>query len=115
MKGEEVIEHGVVVIEKNRIVAAGGSDSVKIPSGAVKIDCAGKTIMPGFIDVHAHGGQGQDGITPQQNWGRYADLAFGVTTIHDPSNDTETIFGASEMQRAGLVVQPRTFSTGTIL
>ena len=52
---------------------------------------------------------------PQQNWGRYADLAFGVTTIHDPSNDTESIFTASEMQRAGLIVQPRTFSTGTIL
>jgi len=42
-------------------------------------------------------------------------LAFGVTTVHDPSNDTEAIFAASEMQRAGLLVQPRTFSTGTIL
>ncbi|HWI56035.1 MAG TPA: amidohydrolase family protein, partial [Bacillota bacterium] len=30
-------------------------------------------------------------------------------------NDTESIFSAGEMQRAGLIVQPRTFSTGTIL
>jgi len=115
MKGDEVLERGVVVIRQNRIVAAGAMGSVEVPAEAFVIDCAGKTIMPGFIDAHAHGGQGQRGITPQQNWGRYADLAFGVTTIHDPSNDTESIFAASEMQRAGLVVQPRTFSTGTIL
>jgi imidazolonepropionase-like amidohydrolase len=38
-----------------------------------------------------------------------------VTTAHDPSHDTATIFAASEMQRAGLIVAPRTFSTGTIL
>ncbi len=25
----------------------------------------------------------------------YASLAFGVTTVHDPSNDTDTIFAAS--------------------
>ena len=115
MRGDEVLERGIVVIRQNRIVEVGASDSMKVPSGALLIDCAGKTLMPGFIDVHAHGAHGQNGITPQQNWGRYADLAFGVTTIHDPSNDTESIFSASELQRAGLVVQPRTFSTGTIL
>jgi imidazolonepropionase-like amidohydrolase/Tol biopolymer transport system component len=115
MRGDEVLERGVVLIKQNRIVAVGPADAVSVPEGAFVIDCAGRTIMPGFIDAHAHGSQGENGITPQQNWGRYADLAFGVTTIHDPSNDTESIFGASEMQRAGLIVQPRTFSTGTIL
>ena len=115
MHGDEVVEPGVVLIRENRIVAVGASGSVTVPEGALVINCAGKTLLPGFIDVHAHGPQGAGGITPQQNWGRYADLAFGVTTIHDPSNDTESIFTASEMQRAGLIVQPRTFSTGTIL
>ncbi len=115
MKGDEVIEDGVVLIQQNRIIAIGTRDTVKIPEDTRVLDCSGKTVMPGFIDVHAHGAQGQDGITPQQNWGRYADLAFGVTTVHDPSNDTESIFSASEMQRAGVIVQPRTFSTGTIL
>src|SRR6185503_6194189 len=41
--------------------------------------------------------------------------AFGVTTLHDPSNDTDTVFAASELQRAGLITGPRIFSTGTIL
>lgn len=115
MKGEEVIERGVVVIRQNRIVEIGTVEAVAVPKGAYVIDCAGKTLMPGFIDVHAHGAQGQGDITPQQNWARHVDLAFGVTTVHDPSNNTESIFAAAEMQRAGLIVQPRTFSTGTIL
>ncbi len=115
MKGDEVVPNGVVVIERNRITAVGAKGQTAIPAGATTIDCTGKTIMPGIVDVHAHGAQGVNGIIPQRNWGRYADLAFGVTTIHDPSNDTGTVFAASEMQKAGLVVQPRTFSTGTIL
>ncbi len=115
MRGDTVHESGVVLIRGNRIEAVGDASTVTVPNGAQVLDCSGKTIIPGFIDVHAHGAQGQNGITPQRNWGRYADLAFGVTTVHDPSNDTESIFTASEMQKAGLLVQPRTFSTGTIL
>jgi hypothetical protein len=45
----------------------------------------------------------------------YSNVAFGVTTIHDPSNDTTEIFSAAELQRAGKIVAPRIFSTGTIL
>ncbi len=52
---------------------------------------------------------------PEQNWMQYANLAFGVTTIHDPSNDTASVFAAAELQRAGRIVAPRIFSTGTIL
>ena len=88
---------------------------VKIPKNAEIIDCKGLTIYPGIIDAHAHGGQGSNGIIPQQNWMMYNSLAFGVTTIHDPSNDSNTIFSASEMQKAGLIVAPRIYSTGTIL
>jgi imidazolonepropionase-like amidohydrolase len=78
-------------------------------------DGHGLTVLPGLIDVHAHGAQGSEGLIPEQNWGNLALLAFGVTTIHDPSNDTETFFAASELQRAGRVLAPRLMSTGTIL
>ena len=60
-----------------------------VPAGATRIDATGKTVIPG-IDVHWHGGIGVDGIIPQQSWVNYASLAFGVTTLHDPSNDTAT-------------------------
>ncbi len=113
--GSEVIEDGVVVIRGNRIEAVGPMAEVTIPDGAETISAAGKTIVPGLVDVHAHGAMAHDQLTPQQNRLQYANLAFGVTTIHDPSNNTEAIFSAAELQRAGKTVAPRIFSTGTIL
>lgn len=115
MKGDEVIEDGTIVVKGNRIAAVGASGSVTVPDGAKVFDVAGKTIIPGLVDVHAHGSQGGSGIIPQQNWLHLATLAFGVTTIHDPSNDTATIFAAAELARAGAITSPRIFSTGTIL
>lgn len=112
---QEVIENGVVIIKDNRIVEVGKVGKVTIPSGATIIDTKGKTIIPGLVDAHAHGSQGSNQIIPRQNWFMYSELSFGVTTIHDPSNDTAEIFSASEMQRAGQIVAPRIFSTGTIL
>ena len=114
-KEQQVIENGVVLVRNNRIEAVGTRSEVKIPSDAKTIDVTGKTVIPGLVDVHAHGPMSQDGLTPQQNWTQYANLAFGVTTIHDPSNDTSSIFAAAEMQKLGRMVAPRIYSTGTIL
>lgn len=110
-----VIEDGVVLIRGNRIVAVGSREDVDLPDDAIKTNLKGQIVLPGLIDTHAHGAQATDGITPQQNWIDYARLAFGVTTIHDPSNDTHSIFAASEMTKAGVIDAPRTFSTGKIL
>ena len=52
---------------------------------------------------------------PEQNWVYYAALAFGVTTLHDPSTDTHEVFASAELQKAGKILGPRIFSTGTIL
>ncbi len=115
MKGDEVIPNATILVEQNRITKIGTASQVAIPSGTKTIDVAGKFIMPGMIDVHAHGPAGSIGIQPQQNWAFYASLAFGVTTEHDPSNDTEEVFASSELLKAGMVVGPRLYSTGTIL
>ncbi|HEY0599649.1 amidohydrolase family protein [Brevundimonas sp.] len=115
MNGAEVIENGIVVLNGNRIEAIGSTASMTIPAGIPTLDMSGKTIMPGLVDAHWHGSMGSDEIIPEQSWVNYAALAFGVTTIHDPSNDTSEIFAHSELARAGRVVGPRIFSTGTIL
>lgn len=110
-----VIEDGVVVVRGNRILSVGRRDDTRIPSGTERVDVTGQVILPGFIDTHAHGAQASGGMTPEQNWVDYARLAFGVTTVHDPSNNSQAIFSASELTKAGLITAPRTFSTGTIL
>ncbi len=103
MKGDEVIEDGVVLVRGNRIEAVGRRGEVAVPAGARVVDAAGKTVVPGFIDAHFHGAFGADEIIPQQNWHTDASLAFGVTTVHDPSNDTSEVFSAAELTRAGLL------------
>jgi imidazolonepropionase-like amidohydrolase/Tol biopolymer transport system component len=110
-----VIENGVVIVEDNRIKAVGPKDEIKLPPNIRVINIDGQTVLPGFIDTHAHGAQATSGMTPQWNWVDFARLSFGVTTVHDPSNNTQAIFAASELTKAGHVIAPRTFSTGTIL
>src|SRR5260370_42684300 len=41
------IDRGVLIIQKNKIVAVGAEHRVVIPEGAAIRDCSGKTIIPG--------------------------------------------------------------------
>ncbi len=110
-----IIDDGVIVVSGDRIAAIGPRGSTQIPAGAKTIDVAGKTIIPGLVDAHAHGPQGDDEIVPQQNWSAIQNLAMGTTTIHDPSSQASAIFTASERQQAGTLLAPRIFSTGEIV
>lgn len=115
MKGDEVIEEGTIIIENNKIKSLGKASEVVIPAEVKVVDVTGKTIMPGMVDVHAHLRTSPDGVSPQQDWSYLANLSFGVTTSHDPSSNTEMVFSQSEMLKAGRMIGPRLYSTGSIL
>jgi len=108
-----IIENGTILIDGDRIKAIG--TNVTIPDGVISVDMKGKTIVPGFVDAHAHGPQGVGDLVPQQNWETIATLALGVTTVFDPSSSADTIFPASELQRAGKLLGPRIYSTGEVV
>lgn len=71
-------------------------------------------VVPGFIDVHAHWG-GFDSLYPAKSWELETFLAYGVTTLHNPSADT--VDGAVERSRveSGQLIGPRIFQVGTII
>ncbi|GAA0473637.1 amidohydrolase family protein [Parasphingorhabdus litoris] len=110
-----IVDDGTIVVQDNKILSVGASGSVSVPAGATVVDVTGKTIVPGYVDAHAHGAQGTDELVPQQNWSLIQNLALGTTTIHDPSSRASEIFVAAEMQRAGQLIGPRIFSTGEIV
>ncbi|MBT3272085.1 MAG: amidohydrolase family protein [Spirochaetales bacterium] len=53
---EKVITNGVLVFENETIVSSGGSDDIRLAADCETIDAAGNYIIPGFIDIHCHGG-----------------------------------------------------------
>ena len=48
------IPEGVVIIQDDRIVDVGPSQSIKIPKDCKVIDCTEETVLPGLIDSHCH-------------------------------------------------------------
>ena len=115
MNGDQIIENGTVIVEDNKIAAIGKADEVDVPNNAILIDATGKVIMPGIIDTHAHLNAFRYGLSPQKEWPYYANLAYGITATHDPSANSEMALSQSEMVKAGNMVGPRIFTTGTIL
>lgn len=51
---EPPIHHAAVLIEGNKIVAAGRASEVALPSDAEVIDTSGRVMLPGLIDLHVH-------------------------------------------------------------
>lgn len=109
MKGNEVIEKGDLLIENNRIKSI--AKNIPAPKGARVIDVSGKTIVPGFVDVHAHMWPSW-GIHKNEVWMYAANLAYGVTTTRDPQTATTDVLTYADMVEAGQIVGPRVYSTG---
>jgi imidazolonepropionase-like amidohydrolase len=52
--GAPPLENGVVLVRDGRIAAVGRASAVTIPPGTTQIDLRGKTLLPGFVNVHGH-------------------------------------------------------------
>lgn len=113
MVGDEVLDGVTVLVRDDRIEAVGAE--VSVPSDAHVVDATGLTVVPGLIDVHAHMHFSALDVLPAQHWQYFANLAYGVTTTHDPSAFTENAFAFAELVETGEMWGPRIFSTGQIL
>ena len=109
MRGDEVIENADVLVRNNRIVSVGPRGQA--PADAQVIDVAGKTIVPGFIDTHAHMWN-LWGMHWNRPWIYLANLAYGVTTTRDPQTATTDVLTYADRVDAGQIPGPRVYSTG---
>lgn len=110
MKGEEVLKNADIVVEDNRIKSVGPKGAV--PTGAKVFNVAGKTIVPGFVDTHAHWTEIRRGILDTQNWAFLANLAYGVTSGLDVQTGTNDMFAYEDLVDSGDILGLRAFSTG---
>ncbi|MFQ5550240.1 MAG: amidohydrolase, partial [Gemmatimonadales bacterium] len=111
MNGDEIIENGTVVVRNNRIEAVGGAGAVSVPADAETVDLSGTTIVPGFVDVHAHMRPAW-GIHKNYAWTYLANLAYGVTTTRDPQTGTTDVLTYADLVESGDMIGPRIYSTG---
>jgi Tol biopolymer transport system component/imidazolonepropionase-like amidohydrolase len=112
---DEILENADIVVTGNRISAVGPSGTITVPAGAREFDAKGTTIVPGFIDSHAHLHYSGFEVFPETKWEYIANLAYGVTTVYDPSAPSLDVFAQGEMVEAGTMTGPRVYSSGDVL
>jgi Tol biopolymer transport system component len=111
MNGDEIIENADLLIENNRITGIGARGEVQIPSGAELKDVSGKTIIPGFVDTHAHFRHPVN-LHRGEFWSYLTNLAYGVITTRDPQTATTDVLTYQDLVHAGKLLGPRVYSTG---
>lgn len=111
-----VFPRGDLVVRNNRIAAIGPSGTVPIPEGATVMDMTGKTILPGYVDIHDHTFPPY-GVHQGQWWAGLVRLAHGVTAVRDPG-EVDLQFGdfhrLRDLERMGELIGPRLFTAGVI-
>lgn len=103
--GNAAIPNATVIVRNGRIVAAGPAATTKIAKSVTRVDVAGKTIIPGLWDMHAH--------VHQLEW-LPTYLATGITSVRDMGNEftfVTELRRATTMRRA---VGPNLFLAGLI-
>ncbi len=102
--GTAPIERATLIIRDGRVLAAGPTDSIAIPAGSVRVDLAGKTIIPGLINAHAHiNAEANSAISPRDQLAAQLLLygQYGVTTIVSLGDDgLESVKLRDELARA---------------
>ena len=111
MLGNQVIENADLIVQGNRILDIGRRGTVQFPDFARIFDVSGTTIVPGFVDTHAHM-RPTFGVHKAQPWAYLANLAYGVTTTRDPQTGTTDVLTYGDLVETGTTVGPRIYSTG---
>ena len=102
--GAPPVPDSAIIIEGDRIRAAGPRRQVRIPPGSVPIDATGLHVIPGLIDMHVHL---LEGVEPAEF------LRYGVTSVrHLGDTRLEAITRIKKRIEQGEQQGPRVFHCG---
>jgi imidazolonepropionase-like amidohydrolase len=86
--GRPAIERAALLVRDGRVARVGRAGEVALPQGAARVDLAGKTVIPTFINAHTHVGFQKGGTYARENYSREVilddlnrALHFGITTV----------------------------------
>jgi imidazolonepropionase-like amidohydrolase len=95
-----MVPHMDVTVDGNRIVRV--EPTGPVPAGAEVVEAAGKTLIPGLWDMHAH-------VSPNDGM---LNLAAGVTTVRDLANDTDELLARRKRIEEGTELGTRIVMAG---
>jgi imidazolonepropionase-like amidohydrolase len=122
--GGEPVEDGVVVVDGERIAAAGPGSSVPVPDAATLVDADRMTVLPGLIDCHVHisNGPDPDPALPLKELAAFSAiraasyaremLLAGITSFRDAGTVGLVSIGLQQAIDSGLVAGPRIVACG---
>eukprot|EP00931_Biecheleriopsis_adriatica_P075321 TRINITY_DN4921_c0_g1_i13.p1 TRINITY_DN4921_c0_g1~~TRINITY_DN4921_c0_g1_i13.p1 ORF type:complete len:533 (+),score=119.45 TRINITY_DN4921_c0_g1_i13:82-1680(+) len=110
-----------VLVEGKLITAVG--ENLQAPISAAKIDCGGRTLMPGLIDMHSHLCL-QEGMLEGRD--SYDQMAMGAMCAHDLMDYLQqgfttcrdaggNVLGIAKAVNAGRIPGPRIYPCGAFL
>ena len=91
----EEVSDAVVVIQGSKIIDVGRRGAVELPRGAREILTRGKTVVPGFVDVHIHGAGGHDVM---EGTAEALEIVAATVARHGTTSMVATTVTASEME-----------------
>ena len=103
--GGALKEDAVILIRNGHIQAVARVNEIQIPRGAERINLAGKTVIPGLIDAHAH----------VERWAAPRYLAWGVTTVRDLHSNNDSALALRNDLNLGAITGPRMFTAGAMI
>ncbi len=102
--GSTPVEDAQVLIRGNRIARVGPRGSFAAPAGVERIDTSGKTLLPGFVDLHFHIADDPTMVP--------LFVANGVTSARDPGAWMELFEPVRRWQAEHNIAAPRLFLCG---
>ena len=106
--GGQPVADSVVLIDDGRVRVAGPGGAVEVPEGTEVVDAAGKTVIPGFVDLHAHYG----GPLEATEQALRSQLYYGVTTTRSVGADDPEKVALMLQAHAGRPDLPRAYTAG---
>jgi N-acetylglucosamine-6-phosphate deacetylase len=91
----EEISDAVIVIQGSKISAVGQRGKVDLPRAMREINAGGKTVVPGFVDVHIHGAGGHDVMEGTRE---ALDIITATVAAHGTTSMVATTVTASEKE-----------------
>jgi imidazolonepropionase-like amidohydrolase len=85
--GRAPIENASFVVNGSRFAQVGRAADVRVPAGAMRVNLAGKTVMPAIVDMHTHLSQTREGLVNDLRRRAY----FGVAAAMSLGQDTTDV------------------------